>query len=66
MQIVNNRGNNVQEERDTWEITVLYVYFYCKLKTDLTKKKRKNNCHARILFPAKYFSRMRVKERLFF
>lgn len=41
MQIVNNRGNNVQEERDTWEITVLYVYFYCKLKTDLTKKRGK-------------------------
>lgn len=33
---------------------------------NIIKDLRKNNCHARILFPAKYFSRMRVKERLFF
>lgn len=38
MQIVNNRENDVQEEEDTWEISMLSVYFYYKLKMNPIKE----------------------------
>lgn len=49
MQVINIRGNyqgSAQEDRSTWELSVLSAQFFCKPETALTNKKlHKNKCN---------------------